>query len=267
MAALTPDWETDRRRFAERVGAGAGLVGSGAPGGTGGLADQRAQIWSPLAGRFADLGRDVFAERTLRGVVDAVLAVAVRSVPGAEFAALTLTRAGEPLHTAGTRNAAGGPDERAAALDDVQSGAVQGPFHDVSRQSGPGALACPDLTGEPAEFAAAAARCGLRSLGAAGVFPAGGGVRGALTAYSASPGTFDDSAADRLLVLACFVAAALGTTDAVTAGELAQRSITEPVRSSVAIERATAVLVERRGLSPQDCYDVLRRATTELVGR
>lgn len=255
------DRDTDRRHFTERFSTGTRAGGATA------LSGQRVQIWSPLARRFADLGRDVFAERTLRGVVDAVLAVAVRTAPAAEFAALTLSRPGEPLHTTGTRNAAGGPDVRAQVLDEVQSGARRGPFHYVTRRSGPGALACADVTAEPDEFAAAAAEHGLGSFGSAGVLPACGGVRGSLTAYSGSTGAFDDAAADRLLVLACYVAAALGSSDAVTADELANIGIAEPVRSSVAMERATTVLVDRRGLDPQDCYDVLRRATAELVDR
>lgn len=271
------DLDTDRRRFAEQVTAGVRW------GGTGGLADRRAPIWSPLAREFADLGRDVLAPPALRAVLDRVLRRAVRAVPGAELAALTLSRPGEPLRTAAASGSAQGartervpeqraigerlPEECAAALDAVQNAAGPGPFHDATRQDGPGTSVSPDLSAERAwpDFAAAATERGLRGMLCAGVFPVGGGVRGALSVYSAQPRRDAPAEADRLLVLACCAAAALGTTRAIDPAELDRVQIAPPVRSSAVIERAVAVLVDRRGLSATETYDVLRRVCRELL--
>lgn len=253
------DRDTDRRRFAEQVTDGERWSPSG-------LADRRAQIWSPLSREFADLGRDLLAPPELPKILERVRSAALRAIPGAELAALTLSSPGQPLRTAG---ATGSGPERAAELDAVQTSTGQGPFHDATRQSGPGSAASPDLAGETPwpDFAAAAAERGLRGLLCAGIFPAGGRTRGALAVYSARPRSVASVEADEVLVLACCAAAALSTLRSADPAELERAEPPAPVRSSAAIERSAAVLVDRRGLRPDAAYEALREACGALLAR
>ena len=110
-----------------------------------------------------------------------------------------------------------------------------------------------------------AAGLGVRSVLAVGLFPRGGAPRmGALNAYSHRPGGLDEQDRDLLLVLAAHASTALAATQATTASELEVAHLREALRSRDVIGQAKGILMERRGVSADEAFDILRRASQSL---
>lgn len=250
------DWARDKERFVEHFR----RQGPGSRGTR--VADDRARIWSPLARQFAELGRDLLGARTVEEVVRRVVAVALEVVPGAGLASVTLRLADGHLATPSCT------DERAVLLDELQDVHNKGPFEVATRRAGTGMSGSPDVLNEPtwSEFGARAAKVGVRSVMSIGMFPTRGkGRLGTLNLYATEPRGLAAADPEVVLVLASHAATALGTVNAATERGLLDAPVTVPLRSSDVIERATEVLLEKRHLSPEEVYDVLRRSSANLL--
>ncbi|QUH03000.1 GAF domain-containing protein [Saccharopolyspora erythraea] len=244
----------DRRRFARHFGERDSGTARWPQ-----VADTREQLWSPLARQFADLGRDLFAVGSVAGVLQLVVDVAAVTVPGAAMAGLTVREAGGNLSTAAQT------DAKVGELDALQQESAEGPVADATRADGTGLSYSTDVAVEPSwdRFGEQAARHGVRSVLAAGVFLATGTDRhAALTVCSTEPRGLAAADPDVVLVLAAHGAVAL---DAVGEQDPEHAAIGEPLRSSDVITRAADVLIGKRGLEPEDAYDVLWRASLSLA--
>jgi len=232
------DWSDDRRLF---VGGQVADLG-------------------PLAGEFIRLAESLLSATTVHGVLDRVTNAARIAVPGADLVSVTLsTDAGfsTPVYT----------DDLALKLDEVQYRLSEGPCVEATRTPGLGLTYSRDLsTGvEFPGFGPAAAEMGVRSVLAVGLFPEGEKPRfGALNIYAYEAGGLDEFDRDIALILAAHASTALAGTVATTSAELETTQLRQALQSRDVIGQAKGILMERRGISADEAFDVLRRASQSL---
>lgn len=252
--AVESSWAEDRQRFISRFSQRRDQRGHT-------VADDRARLWSPLARQFADLGRDLYAVGGLTAALDRVVGVATRVVPGAALASITLARRGGRLHTPSSTHESG------VTLDEIQRLHGEGPFWDAVRPNGTGMASSADLAHEQAwpQFGPWAVEEGVRGVVSVAMLPEGDDRLGALNVYAAEPRGLAAVDPDVLLILASFAAAAISGVDAVTADELRAAGDARVVPSPRAMEYATNFLMRKRHLSLGEVYDILRRASGDLI--
>jgi hypothetical protein len=242
------EWAEDRLQFA------LGRPGSDDP-------VDIAAATGPLAGEFVRLAQALAVESTVQGVLRQVVEVARRAVPGADLVSITLrSPAGftTPVET----------DPLATRLDELQYRLDEGPCVHATRTAGLGLSFSADLGrhGEYPRFGRAAAALGVHSVLAVGLFPHGGDAprMGALNVYSREVGGLDELDRDIALVLAAHAATALAATTACTATELQAAQLREALSSRDVIGQAKGILMERRRISADEAFDVLRAASQAL---
>jgi hypothetical protein len=133
-----------------------------------------------------------------------------------------------------------------------------------------GVGACLERTADPGSpWPAFGKRCaeelGLQAVLSTGMFPGGEPPRfGALNFWSRSPDGLDADDRDLALVLAAHAATAVAAVQGRTAAELRETQLLEALESRDVIGQAKGVLMERRGLSADEAFDVLRRTSQDL---
>ncbi len=242
------EWAQERTRFAI-------LRAGGDPD------DMPDAVVGPLAREFVRLAEHLSAAETVHGVLERVVWAAIRVVPGADLASVTM-RAADGLHTP-VRT-----DSLASRLDEEQYRLDEGPCIDSTRNPGLGVTFSGDL-GSGREFPAfgpLAAGLGVHSVLAAGLFPHGGAAPrlGSLNVYSRTAGGLDELDRDLALVLAAHASTALGATMASTAVELELAQMKQALSSRDVIGQAKGILMERRGISADEAFDTLRKASQAL---
>ncbi|KDN20980.1 GAF and ANTAR domain-containing protein [Amycolatopsis rifamycinica] len=216
-----------------------------------------------LAAQFAQLTQTLLdATPTVGGVLKLVVGAAAALVPDADLVSVTLRDADGTFHTPV------GTDPVAERLDQVQYDHGEGPCVESARPDGPAVGWSPDLGGDarwPA-FGPAAARHGYHSVLATALLPDARLPRlsGALNIYSRRPGAFDARAIDLALLLATHASLALAHTHAVASAELEAAHLRRAVDSRDVIGQAKGILMQRRGITADEAFDVLRRASQEL---
>ena len=241
------EWTEDRLRFAL-------TSGSDDPA-------EIAEATGPLAGEFLRLATALAVESTVSGVLRRVVEAARSAVPGADLVSITLrSPAGytTPVET----------DPLATRLDEIQYRLDEGPCVEATRTAGLGLTFSPDL-GQQREyprFGREAARLGVHSVLAVGLFPHGGDAprMGALNIYSHEVGGLDELDRDIALVLAAHAATALAATTACTAAELEITQLQQALSSRDVIGQAKGILMERRRISAEEAFEVLRAASQSL---
>jgi ANTAR domain/GAF domain len=214
----------------------------------------------PLSGEFVRLAENLLAAGTVHGVLDRVVHAARAAVPGADLASVTLaTETGytTPAHT----------DDLALKLDEVQYRLAEGPCVEATRTPGLGLTFSGDLAQglEFPAFGPAAAALGVQSVLAVGLFPEGEKSRfGALNVYAYQAGGLDEVDRDLAVILAAYASTALAGTVATTSAELEAEQLRQALQSRDVIGQAKGILMERRGISADEAFDVLRRASQSL---
>lgn len=249
------DWERDKKRFVSRISA------TSTRRGTHRVADDRTGLWSPLARQFAAIGRDLYAGSDLVDILSRVVTVAVCIVPGAAVGSVTLGYAGTRIHTPSRT------DESAVIVDQLQESYGEGPFWDTNRPEGTGIAASSDLAYETSwpSFGPRTAAEGVRSVLAVGAFPGDEPRLTAVSVYGTEPRALAAANPDALLILAAFASAALDGVDVVAEDELRAVEINGPLLSGSASERAARFLMNKRHRDPSEVYDILLRASAEIV--
>jgi hypothetical protein len=242
------DWDEERLRFA------LGHPGSDDP------VDVAGAI-GPLAREFVRLAELFAGEPTVQRVLRRIVEAAQKVVPGADLVSVTLrSPAGytTPVET----------DPLATRLDEIQYRLDEGPCVEATRTAGLGLTFSSDLGrhGEYPRFGRAAAGLGVHSVLAVGLFPHGGDAprMGALNIYSRKVGGLDELDRDITLVLAAHAATALAATTACTAAELEAAQLRQARSSRDVIGQAKGILMERRRISADEAFDVLRAASQSL---
>ncbi len=237
------DWADDRGQFTD-----------------GGPAVLSATV-GPLAAEFFRLAESLLGADTVHGVLQRVVQAAGVAVPGADLVSVTLradNRYYTPVQT----------DELATELDEVQYRLGEGPCVESTRTPGLGLTFSADLGAgrEYPRFGPAAARLGVHSVLAVGLFPLVGSVprTGALNLYSFDVGGIDELDRDLAVILAAHASTALAATLASTAAELETAQLRQALSSRDVIGQAKGILMERRGISSDEAFDALRRASQRL---
>ncbi|GAA4900708.1 GAF domain-containing protein [Actinomycetospora succinea] len=230
-----------------------------------GSTSESGEIDGGVADAFVALADALFSvpqERGVVGVVERVIEAARAIVPGADVVSVVLRNPDGRLDTV----AASHPVAQKA--DALQDEVGDGPSHTAMHRTGVGAamdrLTGPDTTW-PTFGARAAADLELGAVLATGMFPGGEPPRfGALNFYSWSSDGLDAVDRDLALVLAAHAATAINAVQATTASELRESQLLDALRSRDVIGQAKGVLMERRGLTADEAFDVLRRTSQDL---
>lgn len=193
---------------------------------------------------LADLDPDLTPEQLL----DQVLHVAIRLVPGADDASIALVCDGE-LQTV----AAAG--DTAVAADDIQRALGYGPSQQVLTDGRTQRIA--DLLTDPcwAEFGVRAADVGVRAVLACPL-PMPRKRPGVLSLYAGKAAAFDAAAELVVPVFAARAAIAAAYADKVT-------NLHRAIESRQVIGQAVGILMERHRLPPKKAFDALVTASQE----
>jgi len=241
------DWADDRSHFLGSDVSGAGAVALSTVG--------------PLAAEFMRLAENLTNATTVQGVLQRVVEAAQVAVPGADLVSVTM-RSGGRFHTPVQT------DPLATRLDEVQYRLGEGPCVESTRTPGLGLTFSGDLGAgrEYPRFGPEAARCGVHSVLAVGLFPPGETLprTGALNLYSFQVGGIDELDRDLAVILAAHASTALAATMASTAAELETAQLQQALNSRDVIGQAKGILMERRGISAVEAFDALRRASQSL---
>jgi GAF domain-containing protein len=236
-------------------------VDAGGPDARNGGAVDLADTLGPLAGEFVRLAETLMDDTTVLGVLQRVVHAGKAVVPGADLVSVTIRA------DTGSFDTPVQTDVLATELDELQYRFGEGPCVAATLTEGLGVTFDRDVRAgrQYPRWGPAAAELGVRSVLAVGLFPRGGAPRmGALNAYSHRPGGLDEQDRDLLLVLAAHASTALAATQATTASELEVAHLREALRSRDVIGQAKGILMERRGVSADEAFDILRRASQSL---
>jgi GAF domain-containing protein len=185
---------------------------------------------------------DLDLRATPEQLLDQILEVATRLVPGAEDASIALGYDAELQTVAAAGDAA-------LAADEIQRALGCGPTHDVLTEQRPVRIA--DLSSDPrwTEFRPLAAEVGVRAVLACPL-PMPRRRLGVLSVYSSKPAAFDAAAELVLPVFAARAAIAIGYADTVT-------NLRRAIESRQVIGQAVGILMERHRLSAKEAFDTL----------
>lgn len=247
MPELPPnehDWDRDRARFV----ADTTSRDHGAPLG-------------PLAQQFAILTYALLDAETVDDVLRQVANAAARVVPGADVVSVTLRSGDERFHTPVST------DPVAEELDQFQYKLEEGPCFDAAHPTGPAVAVSQDLAadGQWPRFGPAAAHLGIAAVMSTALVPDAQPPRrsGALNIYSRrADGLTGDT--DIPLLLATHASLALARVEAVTSGELRAEQLRRAIDSRDVLGQAKGILMSRRGLSAEEAFDLLRKASNDL---
>jgi hypothetical protein len=214
-----------------------------------------------VATEFVELARALLDATTVSEVLDRIVQAARAVVRGADMVSVTVRAPDGRFHTPVET------DELATRLDGLQYDLDEGPCVEATRTPGPGLVGSSDLArgAEFPEWGPKAAEAGVRSVFAVGMFPDGAEPRlGALNFYSFSVAGLDGIDRDTAMLLAAHASTALAATEAHSAHAIKAAQLQEALRSRDVIGQAKGILMERRGITEDEAFDVLRVASQSL---
>ncbi|NMO88504.1 GAF and ANTAR domain-containing protein [Actinomycetospora sp. TBRC 11914] len=256
--ATEEEWQAARSRFVEHE-AGGGDDARGA----GSVSVHVTPDLGPLAAEFVGLSRDLFTvppETGVVGVLERVVRRAAAIVPAA-MVSVTLRESDGTFHTPTET------DPLATRADGIQYETGEGPCVEATATSSTGFTASTDLAHDERypHFGPRVVDLGFTALCSTGMFPGGDPPRlGALNYYFRGPAGLSDVDEDAMLILASHAAVALHAARNLEAEKLRTAQLTEALQSRDVIGQAKGILMERRGASADEAFDVLRRASQDL---
>jgi hypothetical protein len=218
---------------------------------------------SPLAQQFAGLAKRLLDADTVADVLEHVVTATFSVVPDAHLVSVTLRSPDGQLHTPVETDPVG------TELDDLQYGFQQGPCFDAARHPGLAHTHSGDLASDQQwpRFGPAAAARGYLSVLSTAMLPDVMPPRlsGALNVYSRDGGALgSEIARDRALLLATHASLAVANTEAVRLAELRQAQLQRALDTRDVIGQAKGILMQRRGISAEEAFDLLRRTSMDL---
>ena len=202
---------------------------------------------------LADLARIVLAEETLDSVLSKVAGMAQQVIAPADEVSLTLVRRGRAETAAYTGEMAMQADERQYGLD-------AGPCLDAAR--GGELLHIRDMGAEERwpEYAPMAVRVGvLSSLSIP--LPIQEDLIGALNIYSRSPHAFGEDDITAGQAFAAYAAIAVSNADTLASTAETAENLRVAMASRAAIEQAKGIIMAHGGISPDEAFIMLVRAS------
>jgi GAF domain-containing protein len=195
---------------------------------------------------FAAVGRDLLAADGVEETLDVLVHLAPATISGCDHASVSLVT-GRKVRTA----ASTGPIPR--RVDAIQIETGEGPCLDAIRQHE--VFVSDDLAAERRwpNFATRAAATGVRSMLGVRLF-ADQDTMGALNLYSDSAAAFDEMAEAFAVVLAAHASIALSAARV-------EENLGHAVQGRDIIGQAKGILVERRRVTPNQAFELLRAAS------
>jgi hypothetical protein len=131
---------------------------------------------------------------------------------------------------------------------------------------GPGHIRSKDLAHEPEwpSFGPIAARRGYIGVLSTALLRRSARPSGALNIYSRRPDALDARAKDIALLLATHASLALSGSEAMTLAELEAAHLRTAIESRDVIGQAKGILMQRRGISADEAFDLLRQTSQRL---
>ncbi|GAA3760971.1 transcriptional regulator with GAF, ATPase, and Fis domain [Spinactinospora alkalitolerans] len=204
-----------------------------------------------LARVFADITRDLLAQGSLQHVLDEIVRLAVRTIDGCEEAGVLLVdRRRRRFETPATTG------ELVRASDEAQFESDEGPCLDAARHER--SFLVVDMARETRwpRYRPRAVELGIAAMMGFELFPHER-VFGALDLYSRRAHAFDEHSREVGWVFASHAAVAIA---AVQRGE----TLRAGYETRQEIGAAVGILMERHGLTGEQAFDVLRRASMEF---
>ena len=200
-----------------------------------------------LAWALADSARDMHRQEDPAETLQAVVAAAVRLVPGADEGSISAVTGRSRVHSEAASS------ELAATIDDLQNQTGQGPCLDAAFEQQ--AVRVTDLSSEQRwpEFSRRAHTAGAASLLALQLFVDGDNL-GALNLYARKPDAFDDESEHIGLLFAAHAAMAY-------AAARRESSLQRAVSTRELIGQAQGILMERHKISSDDAFAMLVAAS------
>jgi GAF domain-containing protein len=207
-----------------------------------------------LAEVFADIARQLEAETSPENTQDRVTQAAVATVDGCDHAAISIIRRRGGIETVAAT------DDVPQRVDAIQYDTGQGPCLDaiVEQET----YVIDDLAADqrwPAFSRRTADETGVRSMLSFRLFLQGDTI-GALNLYSRTPDAFDENGCAVGTVLAAHAAIALSAAQEHERAE----QLEDALRSNREIGMAMGVLMGRAGVTQDQAFTLLRRASQHL---
>jgi GAF domain-containing protein len=193
-------------------------------------------------------GEDSFGA-TLQQVVD----LAREGIAGCSSAGITLLEAGGPTTAVATSVAAAG-------VDAIQYRVNGGPCLDAYRRQVVNRIDSTETDERWPEFCRGAAAAGVHSILSFPLIVNGDGI-GALNLYSTSEFGFDGRDETIGAVFATHASVTLANSRAFWHTDALRRNLEEALKWRGVIDQAKGVMMAREGLSADEAFDVLRRAS------
>jgi GAF domain-containing protein len=216
----------------------------------------------PLTAQFTELTRAMLTATSVAGVLEQVVDTALAVLPGADFVSITLRAPDGKFHTPVRTH------EVAAALDHAQYETEEGPCVACAEPTGPALAYAADLAddGQWPSWAPIAVRAGVGSILATTLLPSARPPRysGALNIYSWRPHGLDKADHTTALLIATHASLALAHTQAVELADLHIEQMRSAIDSRDVIGQAKGILMNRRGITAEEAFDLLRRMSQDL---
>ncbi|MFC4857140.1 ANTAR domain-containing response regulator [Actinophytocola glycyrrhizae] len=218
---------------------------------------------SPLAAQFATLTGTLLRTETVAGALDLVVRATHAVIPDADLVSISLFATDRRLHTPL------GTDPVGVELDELQNIHNEGPCLDAARKDGVAYTHSGDLatSSDWPVFGPAAADLGFLSVLSTALVADAQPPRlsGAMNIYARKPGRLgDEMTRDHALLLATHASLALAHTEAVRLAELREAQLLKALETRDVIGQAKGILMNRRGITADEAFDLLRRTSQDL---
>ncbi|WUL71911.1 GAF and ANTAR domain-containing protein [Amycolatopsis sp. NBC_00345] len=215
-----------------------------------------------LGDEFARLTRTLLAATTVGEALRQLVTAAAQLIPSASVVSITLRGPdgafSTPVET----------DEVAIELDRIQYRTGEGPCVSAARPDGPAYAESQDLVRDTEwpRFGPAAAEHGVGSVLATALLPDARPpeLSGALNVYARGRAVLTPEDRNIALLLATHGSLALATTRARALAEMQTAQLRQAIDSRDVIGQAKGILMQRRGVTADEAFDILRRTSQDL---
>jgi GAF domain-containing protein len=206
-------------------------------------------------GAFADLSRALLSGKDMDGILNDVVLICRRSVPGAEEASITLIRGNRPATVAAT-------GQIAIDLDEAQYEQGYGPCLDAGRTDEVKHI--DDMTTETRwpRYTPQAVKCGARSSLSIPL-PVENYLVGALNIYSTKPHAFTEESVRVGSALGVHLTAALSHAESSHGHRLRAEHLEKAMESRSIIEQAKGIIMAQQKCNGETAFAMLRKLSMD----
>nr|WP_314144607.1 GAF and ANTAR domain-containing protein [uncultured Rhodococcus sp.] len=203
-----------------------------------------------LRSSLADLSKLSMTNLSLSDTLSHVAEFAVRAIPGADGAGLTLLHPGRPDTIVASA-------DFVRVVDDIQYGLGQGPCITAAAEGVTVRSGSLETDPQWPEFGPKVGRLGVHSVLSLPLITAGG-VLGAMNVYAHRPDAFDARAAELGELFSVPAAISVQNARALASAARLTEQLERALNSRAVIDQAIGVLISRSGCTGAEGYDKLR---------